>query len=626
MHRRRVLCAAALFAALPLILQAQTPTQSQPVEISFTVSMPRPHTHLLEVEVAIRRTSDGPQQEALTMPVWTPGSYLVREFARHVQDFNATNASGQPLNWEKVDKNTWRVVTNGARSWRATYRVYANELTVRTSELNSEHAFWNNATLLMYLEGHLNTPSTVRVIAPDVWKVATGLPAVPGQKNTFRAENFDVLYDSPFEVSNFKTLAFNVKGVPHRIVIDGEGNYDPERMRRDVQKIVEMQVEFMGGEIPYRDYTFILHLRSNAGGGLEHANSTVLGYPRFGFRVSTGDRATSAAPGAGGSFERDYRGFLSLVSHEFFHLWNVKRIRPDALGPFDYTQENYTKLLWVAEGITDYCADVILRRAGLITEREFLTATARSIQSLQNTPGRLVQTVEEASFDAWIKYYRQDENSVNSQISYYDKGAILALLLDLEIRKHSRNTKSLDDVLRYLYAEFFKKGRNYGPADFQRACELMAGSSLKNFFDRFVRGKDELDYNASLEAAGLRLETNAVESGVERVYLGADVVQDGERLLVRRVYAGSAAYDQGLNTGDQIVALDNMRVTRDFFNTRIAEKKPGDLINLTIFRFDNLSTLLIKLGGRRAGVYRIVPLPQQTEDQKKLYRSWLGIS
>src|SRR5690242_18509708 len=280
-------------------------------DISFTIAMPRPHTHLFDIEVAIKRPASGPQQEQLVLPVWTPGSYLVREFARHVQDFTATDATGQPLKWEKTNKDTWRITTNGAASWRARYRVYANELSVRTSELNSSHAFWNNANILMYLDGFLQSPSTLRVLAPDVWKVATGLPAVLGQKNTFRAPNFDILYDSPFEVSNFKTLLFNVKGVAHRIVIDGEGNYDPERMRRDVQKIVETEVELMGGEAPYHDYTFILHLRG--GGGLEQLNSGARGYPRFGYHVGGGDRATSAAPNAAGSGEPEYRGFLSLV-------------------------------------------------------------------------------------------------------------------------------------------------------------------------------------------------------------------------------------------------------------------------------------------------------------------------
>jgi predicted metalloprotease with PDZ domain len=608
-----------LLIVLPLLIKAQNP----PVDISFTVAMPRPHTHLLEVDVAIKRTANGPEQEQLIMPVWTPGSYLVREFARHVQDFTATDAAGQQLKWEKTNKDTWRIATNGARDWHARYRVYANELSVRTSELNSGHAFWNNANILMYLDGYLQSPSTVRVLAPDVWKVATGLPAVLGQKNTFRAENFDILYDSPFEVSNFKTLIFNVKGVAHRIVIDGEGNYDPERMRRDVQKIVETEVELMGGEVPYHDYTFILHLRG--GGGLEHLNSTALGYPRFGFRASGGERATSSAPNPTDQPDREYRGFLSLVSHEFFHLWNVKRIRPDALGPFDYTQENYTKMLWVAEGITDYYADVVLRRAGLVSEGEYLSASARAMQTLQNTPGRLVQSAEESSFDSWIKYYRQDENSVNSQVSYYEKGALLGLLLDLEIRKRSGGAKSLDDVMRYLYAEYYKQNRNYGPVDFQKACELMAGGSLEEFFNRYVRGKDELDYNAALAAAGLRLDIVASATGraTDRVFFGADLRQTDDRLMVEHVYAGSPAYDQGLNTGDQIVAIDNLRVTSNFFNARLAEKKPGDLINLTIFRFDELSTLLIKLGPGHEGTFRIVPLATQTEAQKKIYRDWL---
>src|SRR6185369_3805280 len=345
MHKSRVVCAAALFLMLPLLAAAQTPP---PVNIAFTVTMAKPHTHLFGIEVAIRRTGDAPQEEQLVMPVWTPGSYLVREFERNVQDFAVTDEAGRPLKWEKTNKNTWRIFTNGARAWQATYVVYANELSVRTSELNSDHAFWNNANLLMYLDGFLKSPSTVHVLAPDVWKVATGLPLAPGPKNTFRAENFDILYDSPFEASDFKTLVFNVKGVPHRIVIDGEGNYDAEKMRRDVQKIVETEVEIMGGEIPYKDYTFILHLRSNAGGGLEHLNSTSLGYPRFGFKVGREDRATSSGPNTTQQPERDYRGFLSLVAHEFFHLWNVKRIRPDALGPFDYTGENYTKVLWIA--------------------------------------------------------------------------------------------------------------------------------------------------------------------------------------------------------------------------------------------------------------------------------------
>ncbi|MFN2492862.1 MAG: M61 family metallopeptidase [Pyrinomonadaceae bacterium] len=626
-HYFSILYCVSFISLAVCMAEAQGNNQVAAPEIAFTVSMPKPHTHMLEVEVRLKRGSGVqiPQEEILVMPVWTPGSYLIREFERHVQDFAAFDASGQTLKWEKINKDSWRVLTNGSRDWRASYRVYANELSVRTNELNSEHAFWNNAALLMYPLGFLKAPSTLQVIAPQPWKVATGLPVAPGKKDTFRAENFDILYDSPVEVSNFKTLSFEVKGVPHRIVIDGEGNYDSERLRADFKKTVETEVELMGGEIPYRDYTFILHLRSNTGGGLEHLNSTALGYQRFGFGTEAGNAVNSAGPGAPPS--RSYRGFLSLLAHEFFHLWNVKRIRPDALGPFDYTKENYTKLLWVAEGITDYYARIVLRRAGFTSPADFLTENAKAFESLQKTPGRLVMSAEESSFDTWIKYYRQDENSVNSQVDYYDKGAILGLLLDLEIRKLSRGEKSLDDVMRYLYTEFYKKDRNYTPEDFQKVCETMAGTSLDQFFTKYVRGREELDYNSSLSAAGLRLETMAVSAAgkpAEKPFLGADLVQDGERLMVRRVYAGSPAYEQGLNTGDQVVAVNNMRATKAFFDARVAEKRPGDMLTLTIFRFDDLSRLLIKLGGQVEPAYRIVGLDTPSEEQKKIYQSWLA--
>ena len=316
------------------------------------------------------------------------------------------------------------------------------------------------------------------------------------------------------------------------------------------------------------------------------------------------------------------------MAHEFFHLWNVKRIRPDVLGPFDYTKENYTKLLWVAEGFTDYYASVALRRAGLISDLEFLEDQAKAFQDLQETPGRNVQSVEEASFDSWIKFYRQDENSINSQVSYYDKGAILGLLLDLEIRKRSRGAKSLDDVMRYLYNEFYKRKRNYSPQDFQQASELMAGASLDQFFSRYVRGRDELDYDAALNAAGLRLDTAGVpkqaEQSLPKTYFGADLAQEGDRLVVRRVYAGSPAYDQGLNAGDQIVAFDGNRASREFVSARLDEKKAGDVVHLTVFRFDVLRTIDLKLGNVEAASYRIIPVAQPSAEQKRVYQAWLG--
>ena len=608
-----LLACAVMFGVSNSAAQTVGPMSS---DISYTVAMTKPHTHLLEVEIRVKVAANvqAPNESDLIMPVWTPGSYMIREFERHVQDF-AADAGGRALDWTKINKATWRVKTNGARQWRATYRVYANELTVRTNELNSDHAFWNNAALLMYPGGHLKAPSTLRVVPQSGWKVATGLPEVAGQPNTFHAENFDILYDSPVEVSNFKELKFVVRNVPHRIVIDGEGNYDPERMRTDVQKIVEVQTA-MFGALPYRDYTFILHLRSNTGGGLEHLNSTALGFRRFNF-----------------STEKNYQGFLSLVSHEFFHLWNVKRIRPDPLGPFDYTKENYTRLLWVAEGITEYYGNLLVRRAGLTSEQIYLEHLAKQIQDFQETPGRQVMSAEEASFDSWIKFYRPDENSVNSQISYYDKGELLGLLLDLDIRRRTNNRRSLDDVMRHLNTEFFLKGRNYTPEDFQKACELMAGASLEQFFARYVRGREDLErvYDQMLAGAGLRVEQAGYGIGAEipvsrKGYLGADFEEksEGGFVVIKSVRAGSPAYEQGLNAKDQIIALDGARVNNETFETLIAAKRAGDTVRLTVFRFDDLRTFDIRLGGRIDAPYRIVPLPNASAEQKRIYQAWLG--
>jgi predicted metalloprotease with PDZ domain len=571
--------------------------------------MSKPYTHLLEVEMRLN-AARLPAQVNLVMPVWTPGSYLVREFARHVQDFAAEDAAGRALPWTKTNKNTWHVETSGAREVRVRYSVYANELTVRTSELNDRHAFWNNANLLMYPDGHLGAPSTLRVEPFGGWKIATGLPAAPGAPaNTFRAENFDVLYDSPFLASDFSILPFEVAGVPHRVVVDGRGQYDAERLRRDVQRIVEAEVALMR-DTPYRDYTFLLMLDDKGGGGLEHLNSTALTAKRFGFSTAEGWRAVH-----------------TLFAHEFFHLWNVKRIRPDALGPFDYTRENYTRLLWAAEGLTSYYENVFVRRAGLMNDRQYLDTLAREIQTMQNTPGRLEQSAEESSFDAWIKHYRPDENTVNSAISYYDKGSLVGLLLDLEIRRRSDGARSLDDVMRALYEEFAKRGRNYTPEDFQRTAERAAGGSLEEFFRRYVRGREELDYDAALAWAGLRLDTASDAAGRparEAAYLGANLEEKDGRLAVKNVPAGTPAYEQGLYAFDQIVAVDGYRATLESLNARLADKRPGEQLTLAVFRGEELRTLDIKLGGRPAAAYRIVPVPGVSEQQKRNYQSWLG--
>lgn len=573
--------------------------QTQP-EIAYTVAMSKPSTHLLEVEMRLKWTQM-PEKAELKMPVWTPGSYLVREYARHVQDFAVKDGGGRSLGWRKINKNTWQIDSTGTVELVATYRVYSNELTVRTNELNDEHAFWNNAALLMFPKGQLTAPSTLKVVPFSGWKVATGLPEVAGQPNTFRAPNFDILYDSPFEVSNFNEITFTVQGKPHRVVMSGEGNYDLNAIARDSAKIFEEGYKLFG-ELPYDDYTIIVNLRG--GGGLEHLNSTALQWNRFGFKPPA-----------------RYRAFLGLVAHEVFHLWNVKRIRPDALGPFDYENENYTKLLWVAEGATAYYEGLILRRAGLISDTELLNNKAGMISDLRSRPGRLETSLEEASFDAWIKYYRQDENSINNQISYYDKGEIVNMMLDITIRTASNGAKSLDDVLRYLYDEFYKKGKNYTPEDYQRISEMMAGRSLDDFFSKYVRSESDIDYAGILAGIGLKVETK--QPNRDRAYIGADTAEDGGRLTIRTVPAGTPAYDQGLNTGDQIVAIDGYRASNQFLQSYLGEKKPGDTVKLTLFRFDRLREVSFVLGANLRSEYSISPVENPTPTQQRLYQEYL---
>ncbi len=570
-------------------------------EISYAVSMTKPWTHLLEIEMTVR-WDQMPGKTELKMPVWTPGSYLIREYSRHVQDFAAFSGAGTALKWQKANKNTWQVDTAGHKQITVSYRVYANELTVRTNELNDHHAFWNNAATLMFVKDALAAGANIKVNPYADWKVATGLPPVEGKINQFRAANFDALYDSPFEVSNFTELPFVVEGKRHRIIFSGDGNYDDKQIVSDVSRIVEQAYKIFG-ELPYDDYTFIVNLRG--GGGLEHLNSTALQYNRFGFKPKS-----------------RYQNFLALVAHEYFHAFNVKRIRPDALGPFDYENENYTRLLWVAEGGTEYYAGLLLRRAGLTSDRDFLSHKANGIQTLQERPGRLEQSLEESSFDAWIKYYRPDENAVNNQISYYDKGEIVNMMLDITIRTASAGSKSLDDVMRALYNDYFKKGKNYTPADFQRICETMAGKSLEEFFSNYVRGTSEIDYDVIVAGIGLYLKKTT--PGANKAYIGADLAEDAGKLTVRSIPAGTPAYEQGLNTGDQIIAIDGNRASQTFLQSYVGEKKPGDKVRLTIFRFDQLREIELTLGANVRKEYQFARLDQPTESQKSLYHDYMN--
>ena len=368
----------------------------------------------------------------------------------------------------KSDKNRWRVTTGGANTVTVKYRVYGHEMSVRTNWIEAGFALLNGAPTFLTLADRTPRPHEVVINPATGWaKSMTGLPEMPGGPHRYRAPDFDTLTDSPIVIGNPAVYEFTVDDKKHYLVNEGEGGiFDGARAAKDLEAIVR-EHRRMWGSLPYDRYVF-LNMLTEAGGGLEHKNSTVL----MGSRWATRTR-------------RAYNAWLDLASHEFFHVWNVKRLRPVELGPFDYENENHTRSLWIAEGVTDYYADLALHRAGLITRDEYLDSLSDKIEELQTTPGRLVQSAEMASFDAWIKYYRPDENSINTSISYYTKGSVVALLLDARVRKATNGAKSLDDVMKAAY-EKYAGSRGYTADEFRAVAEQVAGVSLKAFWDHAV--------------------------------------------------------------------------------------------------------------------------------------------
>ncbi|WP_218079599.1 M61 family metallopeptidase [Anthocerotibacter panamensis] len=587
---------------------AVLPPAVSAVGITYTVAMPDPTNHYYQVQMQVSEVPAEPQH--LVMPVWTPGSYLVREFARNVQGVQAVDSQGQPLTVTKTDKHTWKIAGTSTGGFTVNYQVYANELTVRSSHLTSDHGYFNGASIFPYLDGYKETPITL-VIQPAATfkKIATGLPLVSEKNNTFQAQNYDILVDSPVLVGNFKEYSFTVRNVPHRLILDGQGNYDAPQLTNDVKKIVEEQSRTMG-TIPYPDYTFLMLLSATGSGGLEHLNSTSLqvGFDRFKPAIN-------------------YRRVLGLVSHEFFHLWNVKRIRPLGLGPFDYTREVYTNNLWIAEGTTSYYDDLFVRRAGLMETDIYLQNLADAIKDYQQTPGRLVQSLAQASFDTWIKYYRPDENSVNSSISYYDKGALVSFLLDMELRRLTDNRQSLDDVLRLMNQNFGQPGQpGYTDRDFQQTCEKVAGTGLADFFQKSVYTTAELDFKPALALAGLALKTESSkgeDDPKKRAYFGADIRNETGPALITNVRSATPAALAGLNAGDDLIAIDGIRVDASSYKQRLADYLPPATVQFTVVRDRKLLVLPVTLQPQPDDIYKIARLPKPTAQQRAIYESWL---
>ena len=591
---------ASLLPAVPA-----SPALAQSAEpIIYTLRFPAPHTHYVSVEASVP-TGGRPLVE-LMMAVWTPGSYLVREFARHVEAVTARTSTGVPLAGKKFRKNRWRVSTGGADRIVVSYLVYAREMSVRTNWIEADFAILNGApTFLTLADDDSARPHDVTLELPTGWsRSLTGIaPRTDYGSHTYRAADFDTLVDSPIVSGTPAVYEFVVNGTPHVLVNLGElGVWDGPQSARDVEKITR-EIYRMWNVMPYDRYLF-LNMITEAGGGLEHRNSALLMSSRW----------ATTSPGT-------YLQWLGLVSHELFHAWNAKRLRPIELGPFDYEKEVHTESLWVVEGLTSHYGDLSVHRAGLSTVEEYLAALSRRIRGLQTTPGREVQPVALASYDAWIKYYRADENSPNSSVSYYTKGAVLGFLLDVRIRSATEGAKTLDDVMRLAYARFSEE-RGFTPEEFRATAQEVAGADLSRWFTRALDTTEELDYTEALDWLGLEF-ADPPESE-ELGWVGLPTRTGNGRLLVSQVRRDTPAYDAGFNVGDELLAIGDHRVLPNQWNERIALSPPGSEISVMVSRRGALRRLLVVVGTKPASQWDLRPMEEASAAQEHHREAWLA--
>jgi predicted metalloprotease with PDZ domain len=587
---------------------------------AYTLRIPQPEARRIEVELSVEARDA--RSLDVRMPVWTPGSYLVREHQRHVDGLRAHNGEGRELAVEKTDKHTWRIDCAGAGRVQVSYRVHCFELTVRTNHVDATHAFLNPSAACIFVVGREAEPCTVRLDLPQGWR---SWVALPFEGDRFRAQDYDELADSPFELGtegSHSSHTFTARGVPHELVVWGRGDFDARRVVPDLVKIIDAEAAIFGG-LPYKDrYLFILHLNDKGRGGLEHRRSCALLVPRFSFVQKPA-----------------YEDFLLLVAHEFFHLWNVKRLRPAAFTPYDWTRENHTRLLWAMEGLTSTYEVMALRRAGLVTPQRFLEIWAERVSQLLRTPGRLRMSLSQASFDAWIKHYRPDESTANTTVSYYLKGSIVGFLLDLELRRRSGGARSLDDLVRVL---FEKHGLPPGlPEDGveKAAIELLGGESgLHAWFERAIHSTEELQLDEALAGVGLQAIQHPARSaddkgGTEadpkgapevtssRGWLGATLREKPTGLEIASVLEGSPAQASGLAGGDEIVATDGFRTD---VKQRLGRAQAGQTVRLSLFRMDELMEVAVPLLPAPRDTVTFVPDPKATPEQLARRERWLG--
>ncbi len=547
----------------------------------------------------------------LVLPSWVPGSYHILDYAKNLLALRATDApGGAPLPVERVAKDRWRITTGSSPTLAVRYTVYAHGLITEGVDLSPEHLFLNPALSLPYVDGRVQEPYEVELHLPAGWKAYAELPEVQRAPPRFRAKDYDELVDSPIDCGTPVELGFHAAGVPHRVLLCGSGgNYEAHRLETDLARIVEATARLFG-EIPLDRYTFFYHLTDEPDGGLEHARSNSSVLHRLTFRP-----------------ESSYQRFLDISSHEYFHLFNVKRILPARLLPFDYTREVYTRLLWEMEGTTDYYGLLLLRRAGLLTPARYLEELAKLGRTYLNTPGRRARSLEEASFLAWIDLYQPHEDLSNRTVSYYLKGHLVSWALDMEIRHRSENRTSLDDVMRMLWREYGRPRRGLREGEVAEVAGRATGVDLTDLFARYVAGVDELDLAAGARRAGLEFaaKRRTPEPGedAEAGDLGIDYDPARGPVRITRVLDGGPGRRAGLLPGDEIVAIDRVRVPPADFPKALARAPAGTNLTLSLFRRGFLMDVEVETGPALAEKFAFTPVAAPTDLEKAIFVGWL---
>jgi predicted metalloprotease with PDZ domain len=564
------------------------------MSLKYIISIPDPTKREIHVRLSVKSGADG---LIMRLPAWIPGSYMIRDFSRHIVEIRATDFAGRHLQIEKIDKHSWRIAAN-EEEIRVDYIVYANDLSVRGAHVDNTHAFFNGASLYLSVDGLQHLPHQVTILQPNAeryanWQVATTLPALSVDDKgygQYEAQDYESLIDYPVEIADLSTAEFAVNGIEHRIAIYGRHHCDFTRLSDDLEKICGRHVQLFG-ELPLQQYLFLITAVGEDYGGLEHRDSTSLICKRDDLPV---DEEQQPSDG--------YRRFLGLCSHEYFHLWNVKRIQPLKLKESLLDREAYTSLLWAFEGITSYYDDLALLRSGIISLKSWLELVTQTITRVMRSKGRHRQSVADSSFDVWTKFYKQDENASNAIISYYAKGALIAFGLDMTLRQRSQDRISLDDLMRLLWQRHGKTGVGVGEDDIQRLAEELLCESLDDFFNSYVYGVEELPLESWFAQIGIGYQLRAAKKleDTGKVYtsepemnqavpvLGGRTAdhQSGVKLL--SMTSGGAAQQSGLIAGDVIIAVDGLKVTHKNIEQRTARLPPGEATTIHAFRRDEL--------------------------------------